>query len=212
MEQPLLVLGTRTLALEIADIASDAGFSVAGFIENLDRERCAGPLEGLPVHWVDEAASLAHTHLAVFGLATTRRDSFIEQVAALGFRFAVVVHPSAHVSATAHVGTGSVIGAGVVIGAHSELGVHVLVNRGALIGHHTRVGDYATIQPGANVAGACEIGEASYLGMGSIVIDHVRVGTGAIIGAGAVVTKDVSSHVQVLGVPARVVKEDVERM
>ena len=208
--QPLLVLGTRSFALEVADTASDAGFAVAGFIENLDSNHCEGRLEGLPVHWIDESASLAATHLAVCGLATTQRSRFVEQVSALGFGFAVVVHPSAHVSATTRVGAGCVIGAGVIIGAHSELGAHVLVNRGALIGHHTRIGDFTTIQPGANIAGACEIGNASYLGMGSIVIDHHRVGEGAVVGAGAVMTKDVPDHVQVVGIPARIVKEHVE--
>ncbi len=210
MGQPLLVLGTRSFAFEVADIASDAGFAVAGFVENMERERCAELLDGLPVHWIDDVASLSATHLAVCGLATNRRSRFVEQVAGLGFRFAVVVHPTAQVSATTRIGNGSIVGAGVIIGAHSELAAHVLVNRGALIGHHTRIGDFVTIQPGANIAGMCEIGKGSYLGMGSIVIDHYRVGEGAVVGAGAVVTKDVPDHVQVVGIPARIVKEGVE--
>jgi sugar O-acyltransferase (sialic acid O-acetyltransferase NeuD family) len=208
--QPLLILGTRTYALELLDVASDAGFAVAGFIENMDRDRCLEPLEGLSVHWIDEVVSLAATHLAVCSLATTQRARFVEQVSVLGFRFATVVHPSAQIPATTRIGEGCIIAAGVIIGAHSELGAQVRVNRGALIGHHTSIGDFVTIQPGANIAGACEIGSGSYLGMGSIVIDHLRVGEGSVVGAGAVVTKDVPSNVQVVGIPARVVKENVE--
>ena len=53
----LLVLGTGTLAIEIADVAAESGFEVAGFVENLDRGLCASPLEGLPVHWIDDGFS-----------------------------------------------------------------------------------------------------------------------------------------------------------
>ena len=66
-----------------------------------------------------------------------------------------------------------------------------------------------TIQPGANVAGACHIGQATYIGMGAIVIDHITVGSHSVVGAGAVVTKDVPDNVVVVGVPARVVKENI---
>jgi acetyltransferase EpsM len=206
----LLVLGTRTLAVEIADLAAESGFEVAGFVENLDRERCAEPLEGLPVHWVDDVAALGTAHLAVAGLATSRRSVFVDQVAALGLRFATVVHPSARVSPTASLGEGAIISAGVIVAARTTVGRHVLLNRGVLVGHHTTIGDYATIQPGANVAGACSVGSTAFVGMGAVVLDHLTVGEGAIVGAGAVVTKDVPAAAKVLGMPARVVEEGVE--
>ena len=207
----LLVLGTRTLALEIADLASDVpGLRVAGFVENMEPERCGGQLAGLPVHWVDDVESLAEDHVAVCGLATTHRGRFVDQVAALGLRFATLIHPTARVSRTTVVGEGSIVSAGVVVGAYSKLDRHVLVNRGALVGHHTEIGEFVSIQPGANVAGACTIGPRTYLGMGSVVLDHVNVGSGSVVGAGAVVTRDVRDNVQVVGVPAHVVKEGVD--
>ena len=208
---PLLVLGTRTLAEEVADLAADTpGFRVAGFVENLDRERCREPLRGLPVHWIDDVRELARDHVAVCALATTKRRRFVEEAAALGLGFAMLVHPTAHVSRTAHLGEGSIVGAGVVVGAQSSLRRHVFLNRGVLVGHHTEIGDYVTLQPGANVAGACRIGEGTYVGMGAVVLDHLSSGEGAVVGAGAVVTKDVPPHVQVVGVPARIVKEGVD--
>jgi acetyltransferase EpsM len=207
--RPLLVLGTGTLAEEIADLATDAGFEVAGFVENMDRER-TGELNGLPVHWIADAGELASTHLAVCGLATTHRSRFVDEATELGFRFATVVHPSARISSTSVAGEGSILSAGAIVAAHTTLGRHVLANRGALVGHHTRVGDYVSIQPGANVAGACTVGEGAYIGMSAVVLDHLSVGAHAIVGAGAVVVRDVPERAQVVGVPARVVKEDVE--
>jgi acetyltransferase EpsM len=207
---PLLVLGTREFAVEIADVAEQAGFRVAGFVENWERERCAKPLEGLPVHWIDDVGELADTHVAVCALGTTRRSEFVAQAEERNLRFATVVHPSAQVSAKSGVGEGSILGVSSVVGAHTRLGRHVIVNRGCLVGHHTDVGDFASIMAGANVAGSCRIGERTYVGMGAVVLDHVSIGSGSIVGAGAVVTRDVPDNVQVVGVPARVVKEGVE--
>jgi sugar O-acyltransferase (sialic acid O-acetyltransferase NeuD family) len=175
----------------------------------MDRGR-TGDLNGLPIHWIGDTAGLASKHLAVCGLATTHRSRFVEEATELGFRFATVLHPSARLSSTSLAGEGSILSAGAIVGAHTTLGRHVLVNRGALIGHHTRVADYVSVHPGANLAGACTIGEGAYIGMGAVVLDHLSVGAHAIVGAGAVVTKDVPERVQVVGVPARIVKEGVE--
>ena len=206
----LLVLGTGSLAVEIADVASESGFDVAGFVENLDREKCAEPLEGLTVRWVDDVAALAADHVAVCGLATSRRSEYVAQVAALGIEFATVIHPTARVSSRSEIGVGSIVSAQVVVGARSMVGAHVLLNRGVLVGHHTTIGDYVTLQPGANVAGLCAIGERAFVGMGAIVIDRRTIGAEAIVGAGALVVEDVPANVQVVGVPAHVMRRGVE--
>ncbi|MGB2804302.1 MAG: acetyltransferase [Candidatus Zixiibacteriota bacterium] len=208
--KPLLILGTRTLAVEVADLISEIpGFRLMGFVENMDRQKCNEKLGGLPIFWVDDTADLADTHRAVCALATTHRSRFTEQAANLGFRFATLVHPLSRISSESSVGEGSVISPGVIIASHTQLGRHVFVNRGSLIGHHTEISDYVTIQPGANIAGVCRIGEATYIGMGALVLDHIKIGAHSIVGAGAVVNKDVPDHVQVVGVPARIVKENV---
>jgi len=209
--RPLLILGTRTLAVEVADLAWEIdGFEVAGFVENMDRRRCAERLEGLPIYWADDVAGLAGSHYAVCGLATTFRSRFTDQMAALGMGFATLVHPSARLSSSSAIGEGSILSVGVIVASHTDIGRHVIVNRGALIGHHTQIGDYVTIHPGANIAGACRIGDAAYIGMGAVVIDHVTIGSHAVVGAGAVVTKDVPDNVLVVGVPAKIVKQDIK--
>jgi sugar O-acyltransferase (sialic acid O-acetyltransferase NeuD family) len=211
VSQPLLILGTRTFAVEVTDLVSDIpGLKMAGFVENMDPERCRERLEGYPVVWVEEVGRLAADHKAVCALSTTHRSRFTDQVAAYGLGFATVVHPSAGISATSSVGEGTIVSVGAIIRSHTHLGRHVIVNRGANIGHHVETGDYVTIQPGAIVGGASRIGSSTYVGMGAVVLDHITIGAHAVIGAGAVVTKDVPDRVQVVGVPARVVKEQIE--
>jgi sugar O-acyltransferase (sialic acid O-acetyltransferase NeuD family) len=204
----LAILGTSLFAPEVADVVEDCGaFQVCAFIENWDRSKAGATLLGCPIVWYEDAAPLAATHLALCSLGTTRRRAFVESIAAMGFSFATVVHPTARVSRRSVVEPGAFVSAGVVVAAGSRLGHHVIANRGVLVGHDTTIGDYVTLSPGANVAGAVSIGPGTYVGMGAIVLDRVRIGEGAVVAAGAVVTRDVPDRVQVMGAPAKVVKE-----
>lgn len=207
--RPLVVLGTTAFSEAVAETARAAGFDVAGFVENLSRERCT-TLGGLPVHWVDDAAALARTHDAICGLGTTRRSIFVEQASALGFRFATVIHPTSWIADSSTVGEGSYIGPRVGISSSTRLGRHVIVLMGSLIGHHTEIGDYASVMMGALIAGSCTVGEGTYVAMGATVVDHVTIGADAVVGAGAVVTTDVPDRVLVVGVPARIAKEGID--
>lgn len=54
------------------------------------------------------------------------------------------------------------------------------------------------------------IGEGVWIGMDATILKGVEVGDGAVIAAGAVVTRSVPPRALVGGVPARVIKENVE--
>lgn len=207
----LLVLGTSDFAIQNAALAEEIpGVEVAGFVENLDRERCEGSVEGIPVFWIDDIAAMAATHQVVCGLGTTRRHVFIEQAKQLGMPFATLVHPAAQVSPRCTIGEGCIVGAGAVLAPYARIGAHVYVNRGALIGHHTEIGNFSTISPGSNIAGFCRLGARTYIGIGAIICDHLTVGDGTMVNAGSLVTKDVPARVQVAGAPARIKKENFE--
>jgi acetyltransferase EpsM len=209
--QPIVILGTSLFVPEVTDLAEETGlFDVRAFIENQDRRKTAQPMLNRPVVWIDDAAPMAPAHHAVCGLGTTRRDGFIAQAAALGFRFARIVHPSARVSGTSTVGDGSIVSVGAIVAAHTTIGHHVILNRGVMVGHHTTIHDYATVAPGANVAGAVTIGAGVYIGIGAVVIDRITIGEHSVIGAGSVVMRDVPDRVEVLGNPARIVKRGIE--
>ena len=206
----LLILGSHIFAEEVADLVEQAGeLELAGFVENWDRARCGADLLGRPVHWIEDVAGLAGTHLAVCAIGTTKRRGFVEQAQALGFGFATVRHPSAVVSPRAEVAAGAIVSAGVIVATQAQVGAHTILNRGVLVGHHTTVGRYVTVSPGANIAGKVTIGDGAYVGMGATVLDRMRIGEDAVVGAGAVVTRDVPARTQVLGVPARVVQEGI---
>lgn len=211
MSEPVLILGARRFAREVADLLGDLpDFELKGFVENLDPERCGQTIDGLPVYWVDEIAAMAATHRGICALGSTQRSGFIGIAAGKGLGFITLVHPGAHVSSRSTVGTGCIVCPGVQVASHTYIGGHVLVNRGALIGHDVEVGDYVTIGPGANIAGGCKVGSGTFVGMGAIVVDGLAIGSGSVIAAGAVVTRDVADRVMVAGMPAVVVKRGVD--
>lgn len=54
------------------------------------------------------------------------------------------------------------------------------------------------------------IGNHVWIGMNSTILKGVTIGDGAIVAAGAVVTKDVPPKTIVAGVPAKVIKENID--
>ena len=209
----IAILGVRSFSVELCSIIEEVdGHKVVGFIDNWDRDSMPPTIEGRPVYWIDDIGGLPHDTYFIGGLSTTLRNRFIDHVKQVVAdpSFATIIHPTAHVSLPSYLGEGTFIGVGTIIASHTHLGRHVLVNRGVLIGHHTTIGDYVTINPGANIAGMVSIGDHTYVGMGATVIDKVTIGSHSVIGAGAVVTNDVPDHVLVVGVPAKIVKENIE--
>ena len=139
-KQKLVILGAGSFAPEVVDLIEETGkYTATAFVESQDRSKTEKPLLGLPVIWIDEAATFASSHQAVCSLGTTHRRGFIEQAEKLGFSFATIIHPSANLSAKSSVGEGSILSRGTIIAAYADIGKHVLINRGSLIGHHTKI-------------------------------------------------------------------------
>ena len=54
------------------------------------------------------------------------------------------------------------------------------------------------------------IGDHVWIGMGATILSGVTIGNGSVIAAGAVVTKDVPPNTLVAGVPAKIIRENIE--
>lgn len=70
--------------------------------------------------------------------------------------------------------------------------------------------NHLILREGYNVSSPIIIGEHVWIGMNCIILPGVKIGDGAIIAAGSVVNKDVPPKTMVGGVPARVLKTDIE--
>ena len=56
------------------------------------------------------------------------------------------------------------------------------------------------------VCGGVDIGKDVFVGANATVIQGVRIGMKSVIGAGSVVLDDVPQNLEVVGVPAKVIK------
>lgn len=89
---------------------------------------------------------------------------------------------------TVEIGEGATIGRDVVIRSYD--------------GHTIELPDYRISEP-------IKIGKHVWIGQGATVLKGVTIGDGAIVAAGALVTKDVPAKCIVGGVPAKVIKENI---
>jgi sugar O-acyltransferase (sialic acid O-acetyltransferase NeuD family) len=209
--RPLLFLGDGRFAVEALEIAEAAcDFVPLGFVNRLVRPASGASLEGLPVWWVDDIPFGPAECEVVCAIVTTERRVFIELMRSRGYRFASIVHRSANVSRRVRIGDGCIVNAGAIIGSNTVLGDYAIVNRGALIGHDNRIGRCCTVGPGANIAGNVEIGDGAFVAQGAVIRERLRIGDGAVVAAGALVLGDVGANDMVAGIPARVVRSDVD--
>lgn len=195
----LYLAGTGSFAVEVAEWAEDAGWTVVGLIELLDSSRVGTLVAGRPVVAGDCPSAGASAVIAIGG----ERRTHSAHLQRLGWNSAAILHPRAHASSSATIAAGVILAPGAIVGAEAALGEHALISRGVLIGHHAQIGSFTSLLPGANIGGNVELGDGATVGMGSVIVNGVRIGPDATIAAGAVVLTDVRAGSRVQGVPAR---------
>ena len=89
-------------------------------------------------------------------------------------------------------------GIGCVIGKETVIGDHVIIGTNVLTGGRS------------NKPGMPHIGNNVYISTGAKVLGDITIGDNVIIGANAVVIHDVPSNCSVGGVPARILKSDID--
>lgn len=147
-----------------------------------------------------------------------------------------VIYPNAVIEKDVKIGKKCVIGpccrlrSGTIVEDKVEIGnfvevVRSYIKKGVKIKHFSYIGD-ATIEEGVNIGAgtitanfdgekksSTVIKKNAFIGSGTILIAPVTVGKGAITGAGCVIPKrkDVPEYTTVLGVPAKILKQNVKR-
>ena len=102
---------------------------------------------------------------------------------------------------TVRVGKGLVLGYG---------GLAIVIHSDAVLGDHVHIDQGVTIGGNGRVNGVPVIGSNVYIGAGAKVLGPIQVGEGSVIAANAVVLSDVPAHSVVAGVPARILRRNID--
>ncbi|MGC4097161.1 MAG: serine O-acetyltransferase [Nitrospira sp.] len=89
-------------------------------------------------------------------------------------------------------------------------GLGVVIHGDARLGDDVHIDQCVTIGGNAREHGVPIIGNGVYIGAGAKVLGPVVIGDHAVIGANAVVVTDIPQNCVAVGVPARVVRRDVD--
>lgn len=87
-----------------------------------------------------------------------------------------------------------------------RIGQNVAISHNVII----RDSDNHQITGQKNVSLPIKIGNHVWIGMNSTVLKGVNIGDGSVIGAGSVVTRDIPAGCLAVGVPARVIRSNIE--
>ena len=88
----------------------------------------------------------------------------------------------------------------------------IYISNGAVVGKGSKI--YHQVTLGSNNIkeskgyGAPNIGDNCYIGVGAKIIGNVKVGNNVNVGANSVVTKNVPDNCTVVGIPARIIKQN----
>jgi serine O-acetyltransferase len=107
----------------------------------------------------------------------------------------------------------SVVPSQTEIGRNTRLGyrgIGVVIHPRAVIGSNVMVGPQVTIGGRSKIFDVPVIEDDVYIGAGARILGAVRVGRGSVVGANAVVLHSVPPRTVVAGVPAKVIRTDIE--
>jgi serine O-acetyltransferase len=108
---------------------------------------------------------------------------------------------------------GCYIGLEAQIGRFTQLargGVGTVIHSGTVIGRNVYIGANVTIGGRKGAIQAPVIGDNCFIGRGAKVLGRVIVGRDSVIGANAVVLQDVPERSCVVGIPARVIRTNID--
>jgi len=88
-------------------------------------------------------------------------------------------------------------------------GIGVVIHERTSIGNNCMLGQGITIGGKSKEYNVPQIGNYVYIAAGVRIIGDVKVGNNVIIGANSVVTKDIPDNCIVAGIPAKIIKDNI---
>ncbi len=189
---------------EIIELCDECNLNIVGIIDN----KLTGTYYDVPVIGTDDDAKKLFPEyktckIVVVPDSPQIREKLVSVYKYIGYNFATVISPLAHISKFVEIGEGTVIQSGVNVSSATKIGCFCKLNTNSNVMHDNQIGDFTTIAPNAVSLGGVETGRCVYIGANATVLPQIYIGENAVVGAGAVVTHNVAKCTTVKGVPAK---------
>jgi sugar O-acyltransferase (sialic acid O-acetyltransferase NeuD family) len=206
----ILILGAGGLAREVAFLLEEINratptWNILGFVES-DSARVGAQIGKYRVAYAEDTVPADRKIALVMGfgnpaIITKVSQRFVNQP---NLSFPNIIHPATvWDKERIALGAGNIICAGNIFTTDIQIGSFNYFNLNCTTGHDTQIGDCCILNPGINLSGGVVMGSRCLIGTGATILQYLTIGDDAIVGAGSVVTKDVSSGVTVVGIPAK---------
>lgn len=129
------------------------------------------------------------------------RIKLVSKANDIGFKFPIIIDPSATVSANSSLGAGTFVGKNSVINADVAIGEHCIINTGCIIEHECSVGDFTHVSVGTILCGNVRVGKESFIGAGATIIQGISIGNKTVISANSTILSDVKTDRLKLSTP-----------
>jgi len=103
----------------------------------------------------------------------------------------------------------SAIGRGTVFGYG---GMGVVIHDRVIIGENCIIGQQVTIGGKSGAKNPPVIGNRVYIAAGAKIIGDIKIGDNCVIGANSVVLNDIPDNCVAVGIPARIIKENIKNI
>jgi sugar O-acyltransferase (sialic acid O-acetyltransferase NeuD family) len=117
--------------------------------------------------------------------------------------------PTALICRSAVLAGGLQVMPAAIIHNDAKIGLQCIVNTRSLVEHDCVLEDGVEIGPGAVLCGRVHVGAHTWVGANATIRPRITIGPNCIIGAGSVVVTDIPGNSVAVGVPARVVRENL---
>ncbi len=196
MEKELLIIGSKSTALEIYDVVINHiqnEYSKIVFVIG-DKETMCNSFSYIKDSDITKYVENNNKYYYIISFANHNlRVKFENLLNSYGMTPINVIHPSAIISKSATIGLGNYIAANCVISYNAKIKNHNVINFNSTIGHDTIINNHCTINPGARISGNVEIGERVLIGSNSVIFQGVKIGSDCLIDALTYIDRNIES-------------------
>lgn len=188
----ILLIGGGSHCKSVIDvIEQEDKYDIGGIIDV--QEKLGEQLLGYPIIGTDNDLFLLKKDFDVFHVSmgkigrSEKRSYLFNLLNEKGFRFPIIISPTAYISKHAYINEGTIIMHHAVVNADAHIGRNCIINTKALIEHDAVIGDHCHIATGAIINGGVEVGSESFIGTGAVSKQFSTVPFGSFIKANSII-------------------------